>query len=84
MSQLPKYLLRPDDYYVFSLNEDGETYSGHKSKNQWPDNLHHKYKYEVLIKHGFIPAVDETLHLYDELRKEYYRKQTLKYDGHGD
>lgn len=84
MSELPKYLLRSDDYYVLSLNEDGETYSGHKSKNQWPDNLHHKYKYEVLVKHKFIPAVDETLHLYDKLREEYYKKQAPKYDGHGD
>lgn len=84
MSQLPKYLLRPDDYYVFSLNEDGVTYSGHQSKIEWPDNLHHKYSYDALIKHKFIPAIDETLHLYDDLRKEYYKNQKYKSDGHGD
>lgn len=84
MSQLPKYFLRPDDYYVFSLNEDGETYSGHKSKTEWPNNLHHKYSYQVLVSHGFIPAVDETLHLYNELRKEYYKSQKYKPSGHGD
>jgi hypothetical protein len=83
MSELPKYLIRPDDYYVFSLNENGATYSGHQSKKDWPAAIHHEYKYEVLIKHKFIPAIDEMLSLYNKLREEYYKKQIPKYDGHG-
>lgn len=84
MSQLPKYLLRSDDYYVFSLNEDRETYSGYKSKEEWPDRIHHEYKYEVLINAGFISATDESLYLYNKPKEEYYKKQIPKYDGHGD
>lgn len=83
MSQLPKYLIRPDDYYVFSLNSDGQTYSGHQSKIDWPMHIHHEYPYEVLIKYNFIAATDENLHAYDKLREEYYKDQKYKPDGHG-
>lgn len=81
---MTKYLVRPDDYMVFSINEDGCTYSCDESKKLWPNNLHNKHVYEILIKSGFIPATDETLGLYDEPRKEYYEKHAPKYDGHGD
>jgi hypothetical protein len=70
---------------VFSLNDDGYTYSSHESKKQWPKNLHQKYMYDTLIKAGFITVENEaSLYLYNEPREEYYKKQVPKYDGHGD
>jgi hypothetical protein len=84
MSELPKYLIRPEDYMVFSLNDDGWTYTIDQSKKDWPDRIHHEYMYETLIKAKFTPATDNTLYLYNEPREEYYKKQIPKYDGHGD
>lgn len=50
----PKYMVRPDDFEVFSLNEDGQTYSILESKKKYPDNFHHSHSYERLQSLGFI------------------------------
>ena len=51
---LLKYLIRSDDHIIFSLNDDNLTYSAHDSKIQFPGNLHHKYKYDVLVGANFL------------------------------
>ena len=84
MVNRPKYLIRPDDYMVFSLNEDGETYSTHRSKIQWPNNLHHKYTTSRLLAANFFPCEEKDLPRIEQLSKEYYKNQNTKYDGHGD
>lgn len=35
--------IRPDDWELFSLNKDGETFSLESSKKRWRAALHHKY-----------------------------------------
>lgn len=78
----PIYLIRPDDYHVFSLNEDKETYSSYDSKVQFPNNLHDKYRYEVLINSCFIPCfTDAELYKYEIKRNEYYLNNRFKYDS---
>lgn len=87
MSKLPRYMIRSDDHIIFSLNEDGETYSTHDSKLKWPDNLHHKYKYDRLIKAGFYSAPESELSYHRYKTTEYYiklDKQLNKEKGCGD
>jgi len=46
---LPVKIMRKDDREIFSLNEDGKTYSRDKFKKEFPDNLCHKYDYNTLM-----------------------------------
>ena len=52
---IPKAFVRPDDGIVFSINEDGKTYSLKKSKEEFPDAYHHQYSLEKLKEVDFIP-----------------------------
>ena len=80
MNSKPKYLVRPDDYMVFSLNEDGETYSTHKSKIEWPNNLHHKYTAARLWAANFFPCEEDELGYFVKKQDEYYRLLNNKLD----
>ena len=78
----PKYLVRPDDYTIFSINEDNVTYSVMESKTEWPDRIHNKYSYQTLIKHGFIPENnDNNFEKYKQLNINYHNQ--FKNDRHG-
>jgi hypothetical protein len=44
--------VRPDDFTVFSINNNG-TFSLHTSKTEYPDALHSEYSYENLQNLGF-------------------------------
>jgi len=68
---LPKYMIRTDDYEIFSLNEDGMTYSNRYMKMEFKDHLHHKYTYEVLKSHKFYETSDENKF------QEYYRMHLI-------
>ncbi len=70
---LPSYLIRPDDHMIFSLNEDGSTYSVEDSKIQFPDNLHHKHPYDRLIRAGFFSAPECELDYHRGKQDEYHR-----------
>lgn len=54
MNSFPKYLIRPDDKEVFSINKD-DTYTIESHKKRWPDHFHHSYSYQDLINLGFTP-----------------------------
>ena len=51
----PKYMIRPDDKEVFSLNDDN-TYSRDDAKFKHPNHLHYKYEYKLLKKLCFIES----------------------------
>jgi hypothetical protein len=68
----PKYFVRKDDNAIFSLNEDGETYSLKAMKDEFPGHLNHKYDFDALHndwEHFFICS-DEDMEMY-ELRYHY-------------
>jgi hypothetical protein len=71
---LPSYLIRPDDHMIFSLNDDNLTYSTHDSKIQFPNNLHHKYKYDVLVGGGFFSSTESELDSHRNKQTEYYKR----------
>ena len=45
--------IRPDDWEVFDLNEDGDTFSNKKSKKSAPACYHAQYEGETLKHLGF-------------------------------
>lgn len=61
MNNKPKYLVRPDDLEVFSLNSDEKTYSVDSAKKEFPRNLHAEFAYETLIKIDFYPIKENQL-----------------------
>lgn len=87
MTKLPKYMIRFDDHIIFSLNDDGETYSTHDSKMSFPNNLHHKYNYDRLVRAGFYSAPECELDYHRQKTKEYSRildEEYRKNKGCGD
>lgn len=83
--QRPKYLARKDDGAVWSLNNDGITYSHMEHKEKYPDNIHHQYFQDTLLKCGFSPVTEEDFPKLQALGKEYYEylSWTSRSDGHG-
>ena len=78
-------MIRPDDGMIFSLNDDMLTYSNDKSKNQFPNNLHTKYPFDILEKYQFIRCQkddQQTLDHYAKVKNSYYSKRHRS-DGHG-
>ena len=59
-SESPLIYIRPDDGEVFSLNEDGETYSLLRIKVDFPESLQQKYHKEEMEGSGFVPIDDLT------------------------
>ena len=77
----PKYMIRPSDYEVFSLNSDGMTYSGMAHKEKYPDNLHHEYPLATLLNCGFFEGVEEELPFYAKMKEAYWRDERARIDG---
>jgi hypothetical protein len=69
---LPNFMIRSDDYVVFSLNDDNKTYSVDKSKKQWPNNIHHKYSYQRLIDANFFHGDENNFDYYQYRNKKYH------------
>ena len=76
MAGIPKHMIRESDGAVFVL--DGEFYYLQASYLKWPDNLHHKYSYECLESHGFLPNNEEKLPDYIPELYEAYLKRVEK------
>ena len=56
----PVAYLRIDDNELFTLNEDGETYSLHWTKVEFPDSIHSKYYPSALSNTlGFSPIASD-------------------------
>ena len=51
----PKAYIRPDDKEVFSLDEDGKTYSLELMKKEFPKSHRFKYTEAKMIECGFKP-----------------------------
>ncbi len=56
----PKYILRPNDFEVFSINEDG-TYSVEAQKKQFPNSLFQKFTRNLLLDCNFLEVKDSVL-----------------------
>jgi hypothetical protein len=85
MNTLPKYLARPDDGEVWSLNEDGSTYSSKRFKDEHPDNITHEYAYETLLACAFYEVTGEDFPALEEKGKDFYEFLSWqgRSDGHG-
>ena len=70
----PKYYVRSDDYMVFSLNADGETYSIEKFKVEHPAHLHHHYPESVLVRNGFFVGREDDFPEYAKKQAAFYEK----------
>lgn len=82
VTELPKYLVRPHDYSIFTLNPENNEYyldlgNGHTTMS---------YTYDLLVNtHHFYPAEECELKLYEEKNIEYLNFESWKSrsDGHG-
>ena len=74
----PKFLVRPDDHAIFSLNENG-TYSINSVKND--GHLHHEYSGQQLRNLGFYECGEEDLPHHHQFQEKAVICRT---DGHGD
>lgn len=83
--RLPKYLARPTDYAIWSINKDGRTYSSMKQKEKFPDSLHQKTPYQTLIDFEFYPVEEKDFFDLEMRGREYYEflKWQSRSDGHG-
>lgn len=83
--RLPKYLARPTDGEVWSINSDWKTYSNKTSKEKNPKHEHHKTHYQVLIDFGFYPVEEKDFIDLERIGKEYreYQNWASRPDGHG-
>lgn len=85
MENQPQYLARPSDGAVFSLNEDGKTYSMQEHKEERPKSIHHEYKLSHLISVDFYKVEEKDFPELKAKGKEYYEflSWTSRSDGHG-
>ena len=83
--RLPKYLARPTDGAVWSINPDGKTFSNKASKEKNPTNDHHKTPYQVLIDFEFYPVEEKDFMELERIGREYreYQNWANRPDGHG-
>lgn len=84
-SNIPKYYARPHDGTVFSLNEDGKTYSIEDSKKEFPNNLHNKYTQKTLLTNEFYEVTKKDFPRLKKINKEYleFMSWYTRSDGHG-
>jgi hypothetical protein len=84
-TRFPKYLARPSDGTVFSLNKDEKTYSIKEHKDKNPFNLHHEYNFSHLISLDFYEVQESDFPTLKKFGKEYYEfiSWTSRSDGHG-
>lgn len=81
VTELPKYLVRPHDYTIFTLNPENNEYyldlgNGHATMS---------YTYDILVNtHHFYPAEESELKLYKTKNNEYLEFESWKSrsDGH--
>lgn len=93
--QNPKFLYRPDDYQIFSMNEDGSysTQEVHFTKDD--DGIYrviglhkhgcHEYPLEQLLRLGFKEAKEKDFPKYKALQDLYWKRIAKEFnnDGHG-
>ena len=82
---LPKYLVRPSDFAIYSINDDGLTYSHMIYKNKIENYVGNCFKYETLISSGFFVITDNELTEYQNRYEMYYDEynKSVVNDGHG-
>lgn len=80
--KLPKYLVRPDDYMVFILDETNNCYK----TTDCPFQAHKYFTFDTLTKNfGFFPIEEDKVNVYEKLCNLYYGYivYTRRNDGHG-
>lgn len=80
----PKYVVRPDDHAIFSLNRDGRTYTPHMSKIQFPSHIHNKYELSLLNDLGFYSSTEENLKYHRAKQIEYHENLKRLFDEEKD
>lgn len=73
-----KYLVRPNDYHIFEIDESNGCYRSYTTKNVTrsdgtrPDAQKH-FTYENLTKnYNFFPITEEEIQIYEEKNDQYY------------
>lgn len=74
----PEKYIRPDDGEVFTLNNDGVTYSLEVIKRHYPQSRTIKWTEKALIECGFIPTQNElSFEVVKIMQNEEIRSYTL-------
>lgn len=90
-TMLPKYLVRPDDYSIFDLDENNNCYRiWSKKPITYPDgtrpNAMLHFTYDNLTKnYGFFPIDEDEIEIYIVKNHEYLKfvSWQTRSDGHG-
>jgi len=89
--KLPKYLVRPNDYHIFDLDETNNCYRSWTTRNVTDSegnrgNAMSHFRFENLTEnYDFFPIEENQLQAY-ELRNKFYHKWlawSSRSDGHG-
>lgn len=85
MTNLPKYLYRPNDYTVFYRVETEEGFTYIHEINHERGYTGHGYQYETLIACDFKPCTKADFKWLKEKNEEYYDWLSWSHrpDGHG-
>jgi hypothetical protein len=85
-----KYLVRPDDYHIFEIDESNGCYRSYSIKAAYSDgarvNAYPHFTFENLTKnYEFFPIQENELPLYEEIEDVYtkYYSWSTRTDGHG-
>lgn len=84
-----KYLVRPDDYHIFEIDEFNGCYRSYTTRNIRSDgrpNAQKHFTYENLTKnYNFFPITEEEIPTYEEKHNLYFEfiSWQTRSDGHG-
>ena len=91
MENKPKYLVRPDDFSIFDLDESNGCYRGWSRKpitygDGTRPNAQSHFTFENLTQnYGFFPIEENQIEIYEKKSDEYYDFLSWQHrsDGHG-
>jgi len=85
-----KYLVRPNDYHIWELDESNNCYRSYTNRdvtysNGIRPNANDRYTFEYLTECGFIPINENELKIYEDKNQLYcdWLNWYTRPDGHG-
>lgn len=81
----PKYLVRPNDFTIFEIDNSNNCYHPSTNINTLPSAMPH-FTYKNLTKnYGFFPIKESEISFYKEKSEEYFKFLIWqsRSDGHG-
>jgi hypothetical protein len=88
---LPKYLVRPNDFHIFEIDESNNCYRSYCNRHvTYSDgtrpNAQNHFTYDILTDgYGFFPIEENEIEIYEKKGKLYrkYMNWVTRPDGHG-